>query len=82
LVSAAAYAASAEMLIAARALLGLAGATLLPSTLAIISNLFPDRAQRGVAIGVWATCFTIGGVIGPLCWAVSSSSISGGDRFF
>ncbi|MEV4160842.1 MFS transporter [Nonomuraea dietziae] len=63
---AAAYAPSAELLIAARALLGVAGATLMPSTLALISNMFKDARQRGLAIGVWATSLSVGLAAGPL----------------
>ncbi|MDP9870294.1 MULTISPECIES: MFS transporter [Streptosporangium] len=62
----AAYSTSPEMLIAARALLGVAGATLAPSTLALISNMFHDPRQRGLAIGVWLTCFMGGAAIGPI----------------
>ncbi|GAA1462065.1 MFS transporter [Nocardiopsis exhalans] len=62
----AAYATTPAMLIAARAALGIAGATLMPSTLALISNMFRDPAQRGTAIGVWATCFSVGAASGPL----------------
>jgi DHA2 family multidrug resistance protein-like MFS transporter len=62
----AAFAGSPEMLIAARAVLGIAGATLMPSTLALISNMFPDGKQRGLAIAVWMSCFMGGMVIGPL----------------
>ncbi|WP_367129068.1 MFS transporter [Saccharothrix sp. HUAS TT1] len=62
----AAYANSAELLIAARALLGVAGATLMPSTLALISTMFRDDRQRGTAIGVWMMCFSVGTAIGPL----------------
>jgi DHA2 family multidrug resistance protein-like MFS transporter len=54
------------MLIATRALLGLAGATLAPSTLSLIRNMFIDPRQRTVAIGVWITSFSVGGAIGPL----------------
>src|SRR5437870_4804514 len=50
---ASAFASSAAMLIAARALLGLAGAALVPSTLSLVSTLFEDPAQRTRAIGVW-----------------------------
>jgi DHA2 family multidrug resistance protein-like MFS transporter len=57
---------SAEMLIAARALLGVAGATLAPSTLSLIRNMFADPQQRTFAIGVWITSFSAGGAIGPL----------------
>ncbi|WP_410580603.1 MFS transporter [Amycolatopsis sp. lyj-108] len=63
---AAAYAPTAEALIAARALLGIAGATLMPSTLALISSLFGDPAQRGMAIGIWAACLSGGVALGPL----------------
>ena len=61
----AAYSTCAEMLIATRALLGIAGATLMPSTLALISNMFTDAHQRGVAIAVWMTSFMGGMTIGP-----------------
>jgi MFS transporter, DHA2 family, multidrug resistance protein len=57
---------SAEMLIATRALLGIAGATLAPSTLSLIRNMFLDPDQRTFAIGVWATSFSAGAAIGPL----------------
>lgn len=62
----AAYATSPEMLIAARALLGIAGATLSPSTLALISNMFRDAKQRGLAISLWATCQFAGAALGPV----------------
>ncbi|WP_326564380.1 MFS transporter [Micromonospora peucetia] len=62
----AAFAPSAELLIAARALLGIAGATLMPSTLSLISNMFSDVRQRAVAIGVWATMFALGMAAGPV----------------
>jgi DHA2 family multidrug resistance protein-like MFS transporter len=62
----AAFSRSAEMLIGARALLGIAGATLAPSTLSLIRNMFVDPHERTVAIGVWITSFSAGGAIGPL----------------
>lgn len=62
----AALAPSSEWLIVARALLGVAGATLMPSTLSLISNLFPDVRQRALAIGVWATMFALGMAAGPV----------------
>ncbi|MFB4317257.1 MFS transporter [Actinomadura sp. 21ATH] len=62
----AAYAGSAEMLIAARALLGIAGATLMPSTLALISTMFQNPRQRGTAIGIWAASFSVGIALGPV----------------
>ncbi|MDO3703240.1 MFS transporter [Micromonospora sp. C28SCA-DRY-2] len=62
----AAYAPTAELLILARALLGIAGATLMPSTLSLIRTMFHDPAQRTVAISVWMTGFTGGMLAGPL----------------
>ncbi|MEZ0471582.1 MFS transporter [Luteimonas salinilitoris] len=62
----AAHATSAAMLIAARAVLGVAGATLMPSTLALISNMFGDVRQRALAIGIWATMFALGMAAGPV----------------
>ncbi|MTE22511.1 MFS transporter [Streptomyces sp. TRM43335] len=61
----AAYADTPWTLIAARALLGIAGATLNPSTLALISNMFRDDRQRGLAISLWATCQFGGAAVGP-----------------
>ena len=62
----AAFSTSAEMLIAARALLGVAAATLAPSTLSLIRNMFHDPRQRTVAIGLWVTSYSAGAAIGPL----------------
>jgi MFS transporter, DHA2 family, multidrug resistance protein len=61
-----AFSTSAEMLIAARALLGIAGATIAPSTLSLIRNMFHDSHQRTTAIGVWITAYSMGGALGPL----------------
>jgi MFS transporter, DHA2 family, multidrug resistance protein len=66
----AAFATSAGMLIGARALLGVAGATLAPSTLSLIRNMFQDPRQRTVAVAVWITSFSVGGAIGPLLGGV------------
>jgi DHA2 family multidrug resistance protein-like MFS transporter len=62
----AAYSTSPAMLIAARALLGIAGATLSPSTLALIGTMFRQPRQRAAAIGVWMACFMSGAAIGPI----------------
>lgn len=62
----AAFSTSAEMLIAMRALLGVAGATLAPSTMSLIRNMFHDEEQRRFAIGVWIASFSMGAAIGPL----------------
>jgi EmrB/QacA subfamily drug resistance transporter len=56
---------SVEFLIAARALQGVAGALLVPSTLAIIMSVFPED-ERGKAIGSWTAWTGIATVIGPL----------------
>ncbi|NDB63492.1 MAG: DHA2 family efflux MFS transporter permease subunit [Nitrosopumilaceae archaeon] len=62
----AAFSTSPQMLIIARALLGVSGATLAPSTLSLIRNMFHDDKQRSIAIGVWVSCFSAGAAIGPL----------------
>ncbi|MEW9529264.1 MFS transporter [Microbispora sp. NPDC049125] len=62
----AAYSRSAEMLIGARAVLGIAGATVAPSTLALIGNMFRDPRQRAVAVSIWMACFMGGAVLGPI----------------
>ena len=76
---AAAFAGTAPQLILARVLMGLAGASLMPSTLALIRGMFADRRQRTAALGVWSASFSLGGLLGPRsaerCW-----SGSGGDR--
>jgi DHA2 family multidrug resistance protein-like MFS transporter len=66
----AAWSASAAMLIAARALLGVAGATVAPSTLSLIRSMFLDPRQRTVAVSVWIASFSVGGAIGPLLGGV------------
>ncbi|MCX5300931.1 MFS transporter [Streptomyces sp. NBC_00193] len=63
---AAAYADTAELLIAVRALLGLGGAALMPSTLALIRNLFHDEEQRGKAVTLWTAVMTTGISLGPV----------------
>ncbi|MGK3939912.1 MFS transporter [Streptomyces caeruleatus] len=63
---AAAYAHSAEMLIAARAVLGIGGATLMPSTMALIRTMFTDSGQRARAIGMWSGVMTAGIALGSV----------------
>ncbi|QUH04152.1 MFS transporter [Saccharopolyspora erythraea] len=77
----AAYSTSPEMLIVARAALGVAGATLMPSTLSLISNMFADARQRAVAIGVWATMFALGMAAGPLVGGVLLDHFWWGSAF-
>ncbi|WP_020670596.1 MFS transporter [Amycolatopsis nigrescens] len=77
----AAYAGSPAMLIAARAVLGIAGATLMPSTLALISTMFQDPAQRGVAIAVWMTTFSAGIAVGPIVGGAMLENLWWGSVF-
>ncbi|MGC0206398.1 MFS transporter [Streptomyces levis] len=63
---AAAYAHSAEALIAARAVLGIGGATLMPSTLALVRTMFTDPAQRAKAIALWSGVMTGGVALGSV----------------
>ncbi|MER7566550.1 MFS transporter [Streptomyces sp. NPDC097941] len=62
----AAYATSAETLIAARAVLGIGGATLMPSTMALIRTMFTDPGQRAKAIGMWSGVMTAGIALGSV----------------
>ncbi|RCG30188.1 MFS transporter [Sphaerisporangium album] len=77
----AAYSTSPQMLIAARALLGVAGATLMPSTMALIRNMFKDPKQMGSAIGVWFACFMGGATLGPLVGGVLLEHFWWGSAF-
>lgn len=62
----AAFAPSAALLIAARALLGFFGAMLMPSTLSLLRSIFRNRDQRRLAIAVWASAFSAGSALGPI----------------
>jgi DHA2 family multidrug resistance protein-like MFS transporter len=77
----AAFSVSAEMLIASRALLGIAGATLAPSTLSLIFSMFKDPKQRTVAIGVWISAFSAGSAIGPVLGGVLLENFWWGSVF-
>ncbi len=70
-----------EMLILARAVLGIAGATLAPSTLSLIRNMFLDPKQRTVAIGVWVASYSAGGAIGPVVGGAMLEYYSWGSVF-
>jgi DHA2 family multidrug resistance protein-like MFS transporter len=61
-----AYATTPELLILARALLGVAGATLMPATLALIRNLFHDPRERSLAVGIWGATASAGTAVGPI----------------
>ncbi|RKR86890.1 DHA2 family multidrug resistance protein-like MFS transporter [Micromonospora pisi] len=77
----AAYADSPTTLILARAVLGISGATLMPSLLALISNMFKDPTQQGLAIGVWMSCFMGGMAIGPVVGGAMLESFWWGSVF-
>ena len=62
----AAFAPNPEVLIAARALMGVGGATLMPSTLSLIRNMFTDPAERTRAIGIWTASLSGGIALGPI----------------
>ncbi|MGQ0624081.1 MAG: MFS transporter [Sporichthyaceae bacterium] len=66
----AAFSTTPEMLIVSRALLGIAGATLAPSTLSLIFHMFTDPRQRSIAIGWWIAAFSAGSAVGPIAGGV------------
>jgi len=68
--AAAAFAPSAEWLVGARALLGVFGAMLMPSTLSLLRNIFADASARRLAVAIWAACFTAGSALGPIVGGV------------
>lgn len=78
---AAAFAPSAAVMIAARAALGLAGATLMPSTLSLIRQLFPDEQERKVAIAIWASALSAGSALGPIIGGALLESFWWGSLF-
>lgn len=61
-----AYATTPELMILARALLGVAGATLMPATLALIRNIFQDPRERSLAVGIWGASASAGMAVGPI----------------
>jgi DHA2 family multidrug resistance protein-like MFS transporter len=77
----AAFSTSPGMLIVTRALLGLAGATLAPSTLSLIRNMFLDPGERTFAIGVWVTSYSVGGALGPILGGIVLQHFWWGSAF-
>ncbi|MEU8775798.1 MFS transporter [Streptomyces sp. NPDC048606] len=77
----AAYAPNPTTLIVARALLGVAGAAVLPSTLALITHMFADARQRATAIAMWVTALSVGIAIGPVIGGVLLNSFWWGSVF-
>lgn len=77
----AAYSSSPEMLIAARALQGVAGATLVPCAMALLFTMFTDERQQGTALGVIMGCFAVGAALGPVLGGVLLESFWWGSVF-
>ncbi|WP_344297150.1 MFS transporter [Agromyces neolithicus] len=78
---AAAFAPTAEALIAARAALGFFGAMLMPSTLSLLRTVFTDREQRRLAIAIWASGFAAGSALGPIVGGVLLEHFHWGSVF-
>ncbi|WP_136708033.1 MFS transporter [Agromyces sp. H66] len=78
---AAAFAPTAEALIAARAALGLFGAMLMPSTLSLLRAVFTDREQRRLAIAIWASGFAAGSALGPIVGGLLLEHFAWGSVF-
>ncbi len=72
---------SADQLIAARALLGITGATVMPSTLALIRNMFHDPKQRQIALGAWGGALTGGATLGPVAGGLMLGHFWWGSAF-
>jgi DHA2 family multidrug resistance protein-like MFS transporter len=77
----AAFSTTPGMLIASRALLGIAGATIAPSTLSLIFAMFEDPKQRATAVGVWVSAFSAGSAVGPILGGVLLSQFWWGSVF-
>ncbi|GAA1914326.1 MFS transporter [Microbacterium aoyamense] len=77
----AAFAPNAELLIAARALMGVFGAMLMPSTLSLLRSIFTDRDQRRFAIAVWASMFSAGAALGPIVGGILLEHFGWGSVF-
>ncbi|UGB34064.1 MFS transporter [Microbacterium sp. cx-55] len=77
----AAFAPSAELLIAGRALMGVFGAMLMPSTLSLLRSIFTDRDQRRLAIAVWASMFSAGSALGPIVGGLLLEHFAWGSVF-
>ena len=77
----AAFAPSAEWLIAARAAMGVFGAMLMPSTLSLLRSIFTNRDQRRLAIAVWAAGFSAGAALGPVVGGILLEHFAWGSVF-
>ncbi|KNH27978.1 MFS transporter [Pseudomonas syringae] len=76
-----AYSDTATQLIAGRACMGVFGAMLMPSTLALIRSVFEGREERRLAVAIWATTLTVGSALGPLVGGVLLEFFSWGSIF-
>ena len=77
----AAYAASSAQFIGARAIMGIGGALIMPSTLSILTDVFP-REERGKAIGIWAAVAGLGIGLGPVTGGILLEHFWWGSVFF
>ena len=77
----AAFAPSAEWLIAARAAMGIFGAMLMPSTLSLLRTIFGNRDQRRLAIAIWAAGFSAGAALGPVVGGILLEHFAWGAVF-
>lgn len=77
----AAFAWSPAVLIAARAVQGVGGAMIMPSTMSIIRVVFPDRHERVKAVGVWSAVLAGGAAAGPLVGGFLVEHFSWGTVF-
>lgn len=76
-----AFAPTAGLLIVGRALMGVFGAMLMPSTLSLLRSIFTDRDQRRLAIAVWASMFSAGAALGPIVGGILLEHFSWGSVF-
>ena len=72
----AAFAPTAGLLIVARAVMGVFGAMLMPSTLSLLRSIFTDRDQRRFAIAIWASMFSAGAALGPIVGGILPGILS------
>jgi len=68
-----AYSGSAAVLIAARSVLGIGAALMIPLSMAVLPSIFPDSAERARALNIWVTSTAVGMPLGPIVggWLLS-----------